>query len=301
MKKRIEAGQAPKWHPHVIRQLLANRAVMGHFQPHKLVDGKRVKDGPELEHFYPAVINEGLFARVMAATATRKTVKGERSAAGRKDDYANLFSGLCRCEVCKKGVVMRHQKGKAYLVCEMARHGSCTNRRYFPYARLEGVILNLVGVGVGQMLESLIPKTDQESESPIPALEDRLAGLRMNRKRLVERFGEGDDEAAELADRLAGQIRDVERELIEARDADLMARHAGNESLMMRLQAAKAKLASGDLDARAEMAQLLRQRVQSVVLTKDKHIVVTFTNGRRNSPTVKVDITTEGVWEIIRN
>src|SRR5262249_1821826 len=39
---------------------------------------------------------------------------------------------------------------------------------------------------------------------------------------------------------------------------------------------------------------LLKQRVRSVVLTPEKHLIVTFTNNRRNSPTIKVEIRTEG-------
>jgi len=97
-------------------------------------------DGPE-ERIYPRVIDEALFERVQIVLSGRKGRKG----AGRKDGFINLFSGLCRCEVCKKGVVIRRQKGKTYLVCEMARHGSCANRRYFPYARLEDLVLNFAG------------------------------------------------------------------------------------------------------------------------------------------------------------
>ena len=98
-------------------------AAIGYVQPCKRVDGKRVPDGPE-ERIYPPVIDEALFERVQIVLSGRKGRKG----AGRKDGFVNLFSGLCRCEVCKKGVVIRRQKGKTYLVCELARHGSCANR-----------------------------------------------------------------------------------------------------------------------------------------------------------------------------
>jgi len=288
MRKRIEAGNEPKWHPHVIRQLLSNRAVIGYVQPCKRVDGKRVPDGPE-ERIYPRVIDETLFERVQIVLSGRKGRKG----AGRKDGFINLFSGLCRCEVCKKGVVIRRQKGKTYLVCEMARHGSCANRRYFPYARLEDLVLNLAGVGIGKMLTQLTPQPEQP-DSPIPELENRLAGLRMNRRRLMERFGEGDEDAAALIDKLADQIREVEKALTEARQDDLIARHSDHETFLNRWRIAELKLATGDRDARIEMATLLKQRVRSVVLTPEKHLIVTFTNNRRNSPTIKVEIRTDG-------
>jgi hypothetical protein len=89
MKKRIEAGNEPKWHPEPIRQLLKNRAVIGYVQPCKRVDGKRVKDGPELR-LYPAVIEPTLFEQVQVVLSGRKGRKG----AGRKARFVNLFAGF---------------------------------------------------------------------------------------------------------------------------------------------------------------------------------------------------------------
>jgi len=189
--------------------------------------------------------------------------------------------------------VIRRQKGKTYLVCEMARHGSCANRRYFPYARLEDFVLNFAGAGIGKMLTQMTPQPEQP-DSPIPELENRLADLRMNRRRLMERFGEGDEDAAALIDKLADQIREVENALTEARQDDLIARHSDHETFLNRWRIAKLKLATGDRDARIEMATLLKQRVRSVVLIPEKHLIVTFTNNRRNSPTIKVEIRTDG-------
>ena len=286
MKKRIEAGNEPKWHPEPIRQLLKNREVIGYVQPCKRVDGKRVKDGPELK-LYPAVIEPTLFEQVQVVLSGRKGGKG----AGRKARFVNLFAGLCRCSECKKGVVIRHQKEKPYLVCEMARHGSCTNGRYFPYWRLEEVVLNTAGVGLGRMLHRLVP-VPAHPESEIPKLENALADLRMRRRRLVERFG--DDDAGELADNLAREIRDVEKALSEARENDLITRHTDNPTFINRWCIARLKLESGDEEARTEMAVLMKQRVRSVVLTPEKHLIVTFTNNRRNSPTIKVEISTDG-------
>jgi hypothetical protein len=116
--------------------------------------------------------------------------------------------------------------------------------------------------------------------------------LRMRRRRLVERFG--DDDAGELADNLAREIRDVEKALSEARENDLITRHTDNPTFINRWCIARLKLESGDEEARTEMAVLMKQRVRSVVLTPEKHLIVTFTNNRRNSPTIKVEISTDG-------
>src|SRR5207248_2441097 len=113
----------------VIRQLLKDRRVIGYLQPCRRVNGKRIAVGPEVK-VYPEVISPDLFGRVAAARRSQSP--------GRKDrPYLNLVQGLCRCELCRKGVVIRPQRGRDYLVCEMARHGDCRNGRYFPYAKFE--------------------------------------------------------------------------------------------------------------------------------------------------------------------
>ena len=60
---------------------------------------------PGLEH----LIHRSLTKRVQIILSGRKGRKG----AGRKEGFINLFSGLCRCEVCKKGVVIRRAYGSA--------------------------------------------------------------------------------------------------------------------------------------------------------------------------------------------
>jgi len=152
-------------------------------------------------------------------------------------------------------------------------------------------VLNTAGVGLGRMLHRLVP-VPAHPESEIPKLENALADLRMRRRRLVERFG--DDDAGELADNLAREIRDVEKALSEARENDLITRHTDNPTFLNRWRIARLKLESGDEEARTEMAVLMKQRVRSVVLTPEKHLIVTFTNNRRNSPTIKVEISTDG-------
>src|SRR6516225_4882001 len=100
--------------------------------------------------------------------------------------------------------------------------------------------------------------------------------------------------ARRSTDELAAEIREVEKSVREAREHDLIARHSVDENFLNRWRIAKLKLATGDRDARVEMATLLKQRVRSVVLTPEKHLIVTFTNNRRNSPTIKVEIRTDG-------
>lgn len=51
------------WHRSYLAKTLENRAVLGEFQPHVKVDGKRVPEGEPIEGYYPAIISEELFFR----------------------------------------------------------------------------------------------------------------------------------------------------------------------------------------------------------------------------------------------
>ena len=49
------------WHRSYIAKTLANRAVLGEFQPHILIDGNRVPDGEPITNYFPAIITEQIF------------------------------------------------------------------------------------------------------------------------------------------------------------------------------------------------------------------------------------------------
>ena len=49
------------WHTSTVDEILKNRAVLGEFQPHHLVDGKREPTGAVLKNYYPAMIHEETF------------------------------------------------------------------------------------------------------------------------------------------------------------------------------------------------------------------------------------------------
>lgn len=286
MSARIANGNAPKWHPNIIRLLLSNRAVIGYVQPCRYIDGRRVHDGPE-QKLYPAVIDESLFEKVQLIAESRKGHKG----AGRKGDYANLFTGLCKCQECGKGVVLRHQKGKqAYLCCEMARHRSCTNHVYFPYKVLEKFVFenHMRLWNIEKMLVKLTPESE-DIPSQIPKLENELATLRMERGRLVKRFAKGDPDADELLADYDRQIPEKEKELAALRHDDLIARH-GND-FYERWNQAREILATGSPDARAKLSTLLRERIIAVTLTPRRTLLLDVSNGRRNSAIIRLEIT----------
>lgn len=119
------------WHQSYIAKTLANRAVLGEFQPHIRVAGKRVPDGEPLINYFPSIVSEELFYRAQHAKLGRRVGGSGRKGRG----YANLFTGLARCAYCSSPVVFENKgsgsKGGTYLVCSNAqrRHG-CNGARW---------------------------------------------------------------------------------------------------------------------------------------------------------------------------
>jgi DNA invertase Pin-like site-specific DNA recombinase len=132
------------WHQSYVAKILANRAVLGEFQPHIRVEGKRVPNGEPIPDYYPAIVGEDLFYRAQLGKAQRLA-----NGAGRKGKaFTNLFSGIARCFYCRSAIVFENKgggrKGGTYLVCESAkRHRNCPGTRW-RYREFEATFLAFV-------------------------------------------------------------------------------------------------------------------------------------------------------------
>ena len=140
---------------------------------------------------------------------------------------------------------------------------------------------------IHKMMVQLTPEPE-DITSRIPELENELADLRMERSRLVKRFAKGDPDADDLLADYDRQIPAKQTELAALRHEELVARH-GND-FEDRWRAARAKLATGDMDARAKLATLLRERIVSVTLTPRRTVILAVSNGRRNSAIIRLEI-----------
>jgi DNA invertase Pin-like site-specific DNA recombinase len=119
------------WHQSYVAKILANRAVLGEFQPHVRADGKRVADGESIKGYFPVIVDEELFYQSQHAKSQRRG-----SGAGRKGAaFTNLFSGVARCAYCRSPILFENKgsgpKGGTYLVCDGARrHRGCPSVRW---------------------------------------------------------------------------------------------------------------------------------------------------------------------------
>lgn len=143
------------WQSSYIAKLLNSRAAIGEFQPHKLINGKRVPDGPAISNYFPAVVEEELFYRVQQGRRERLS-----SGAGRKGQYfSNLFSGLAKCAYCHSSMLFENKghppKGANFLVCSGAKRGLGCELTRWRYDHFEASFLAFVNeVGIEQIVHS---------------------------------------------------------------------------------------------------------------------------------------------------
>lgn len=154
---RPRKGGSGEWGESYIKKILANRAVLGEYRPHKNVFTLKQKtrtapDGEPMIGYYPAIIDEVTFHQAAEASRMRLV-----SGAGRKGPgYSNLFTGLLRCRC---GAGMRYvdkgppPKGGQYLACSSkVRSGRC-KLPAVRYHRFEEVMLqHLEGLNIAKAL-----------------------------------------------------------------------------------------------------------------------------------------------------
>ena len=172
------------WHPSSIAKILGNRSVFGEFQPHRLIDGKRVIHGDPIANYFPLIIPEELFYRAENARAQRRISGGGR----RGKLISNLFSGIAKCAYC--GRPMRFEdkgnppKGGKFLVCAGMKRGMACPAVGWRYEDFEASALTFIrGLDLATLL-----RTDQETmrrvelDETVTALAGRIGALEEERE-----------------------------------------------------------------------------------------------------------------------
>lgn len=162
------------WHSSYIKKILSNRSVLGEFQPHVMLDGKRVPEGEPILDYFPRIISDEVFLLAAASQQSRRV-----NGAGRKGvGISNLFSGLLRCGYCGGSMVYVNKghigpRGKL-LVCSNAKGGKDCHYVPWEYTFFEKSMLTYcTGLDVENFLQ-----LDDTATSEITALADRITLLK---------------------------------------------------------------------------------------------------------------------------
>lgn len=161
-----------------VAHFIKNRSVIGEYQPHTTVEGKRQPVGEAIANYYPSIISEDLFYRAAGAVSIRNNYG---SGGYRRGSFTNLFSGLIRC-TCGEMMLLKN-KGKAgidqrYLLCPRKDYGNC-EQKSIRYDVLEKQIIVAL---------SILPDVNKtrDNGAAIDSLNGRLVTLSKARDELVE-------------------------------------------------------------------------------------------------------------------
>ena len=170
-----QKGNKTGWRKSYIQKILRSSAVIGEYQPHRLVEGKRQPVGDPIPNYFPIVVKPDVFYQVQEKIkSNRETFKG-----GRTGKVSNLFSYLTKCGYCG-GQMTYISKGKAprgtsWLVCDKARrHNGCKSAPW-RYDKFEEELLRFLSYKINVM--NLLPDRDQ-TEQEVDSLRTERESIR---------------------------------------------------------------------------------------------------------------------------
>ena len=196
-------GRSKGWHRSYVSKVLKNRAVLGEFPPHKMVNGERRPDGDPIQDYFPRVVDDGLFYQAQLGLSQRLN-----HGAGRKGtNVTNLFSGLV-CAYCRGPVKFENKgqppKGGHFLVCDNARRGlGCVTTRW-RYDHFETSFLAFVReLNLGTIIHDEDDARKRSIlESTIAALQGELTAIRAQMDRTYELLDIAGTASAFVAEKL---------------------------------------------------------------------------------------------------
>lgn len=221
-------GRTKHWAESTIQKIITGRAVLGEYQPHKKIEGKRIPDGEPVSDYYPRIIDDETWH--LAQSAIRKrTITATRHREGR---VSNLFSGLLKCPHC--GSTIRYlnkgddSKGGRYLICINRLNGLGCGNHSVKYDDIESAFLNFVReIDLRSLLASA--KTEDEADSlrqSIVADQEAIAQLDQRIQTYLHRM----DTNPELADVFVSHMSKI-----KAEQTSLKAKLKGDKSRLAKL------------------------------------------------------------------
>jgi DNA invertase Pin-like site-specific DNA recombinase len=242
------------WRKSYIVKILRSRAVIGEFQPHKMVDGKRQPIGDPIPDYFPPAISEELFYQVQAILKANAERSG--NAGGRTGKAKNLFTHIVKCGLCGSPMHFidkgKSSKGGLYLHCDKSRRLKQCPAKSIRYDEFERLFFdNFEELDIGL----LIPGRD-ETQARVTELE---ALVTVNRQRILEIDSEIENLSDSIARTKHPQVREhLEGRLAKAFDekARLEAENQGYDRELTQLRQEKATLTQ-DVEQAREIYALL--------------------------------------------
>jgi len=212
-KRGIGRGLERIWRDSYIKKTLENRAVLGEFQPNKLVDKKRIPVGDRVPDYYPRIISDELFYH-------SQSVREERNInpiPGKLVNISNLFTKIAKCGYCGSSMSVINKgsppKGRKYFICSSHRvKSSACKVVYYHYELFEEALLEHCYT---LNFENILPTIQQSARL------QEVSGLKMRLTTVQEKIKEA-----------STQIDNAEKAIINTSSRDI---HERLEATMSKL------------------------------------------------------------------
>jgi DNA invertase Pin-like site-specific DNA recombinase len=200
------------WRESYIIKILRTSAVIGEYQPHKMIDGKRQPIGDSIPDYFPPIIPLETFNAV-------RQIHFRNTNSGRTGKATNIFRHLVKCGSCGGSMVLidhgaSPRSGGKRLACDKARRSANDCQKYsIRYYDFEQKVLSCIQ---GLSVEDLIPSHDALAGE----LDHKREGLLalMGEMKDIERLNEN------LMDSIAGEDNAQLREALGKRSKAFFAR-----------------------------------------------------------------------------
>jgi DNA invertase Pin-like site-specific DNA recombinase len=245
-------GRAEHWPRSYVAKLLANRAVIGEYQPYTGRGTKRRPDGKPIANYYPAIITEQDWYAARAAIANRRGKPGRLP-----KERLNVFTGLV-FDARDGGTLQRANKGKYVLASYNAVQGvEGAQFTSFPYDTFEQAILSC--------LREIDPRDilprQEKGPDKTTVLSGRLVEIEAETEKLKARLqARYSDAVADVLERHETEKRAIAEQLVQAhQEAATPVSHAWKEcgSLLKALDTAP-----DAEEARVKLRAALRRMVE---------------------------------------
>ena len=192
------------WRKSYVTKILNNKAVIGEFQPHKLIEGKREPVGEPIKNYFPAIIDADLFYHVQDLIKTNGQMRGKGG--GKTGKASNLFVHLVKCGLCGAPLHFvgkgKPPKGGNYLVCDAARRFRTCDAKPIKYEEFEELFFqNFEELDISQ----IIP-TEDEIMTRLNALRIMVSG---NNQRSTELAKEQENLVDSIAKTKDSRVRSL--------------------------------------------------------------------------------------------
>lgn len=167
------------WRESYIDKILRSRAVIGEYQPHKFIDGKRQPYGEPIKEYFPKIVDEKLFYRI------QNSLKNNKNCGGRGGKISNLFSYIAKCGYCGSPMAFLNKGYGEYLICDNKRRGFDCIGHTIEYKQFEKMILaHTKGLDIAHILNTKNESIIQQ----INNIDKQLESIEGEKRHIAERI-----------------------------------------------------------------------------------------------------------------